>query len=160
MSDLFLLRISADGSCFDDFVYGDIEKVISLIVDDDLCFGEEGDRELFERIRDQDNWSWDQSCNLKSDFAKLQKENDDLNKYKDLYGKALRVADSQIDEVDDLKEENEKLQAENKKLREALELILKNFIKCPQNEHNTPTIEWKYLDEARKTLREIDEVKK
>lgn len=45
-------------------------------------------------------------------IQKLQKEIEELNKYKDLYGKALRVADSQIDEIDDLKEEIDNLREE------------------------------------------------
>lgn len=48
------------------------------------------------------------SCNsevevvLKRDYEALQKE---INRYKNLYGKSLRIADGQIDEIDDLKNE-------------------------------------------------------
>ena len=49
-----------------------------------------------------------------------------------------------------------KLQAENKKLREALEGILKNYLKCSQNEHNNPMIEWKFLNSAKQILKELE----
>lgn len=42
-----------------------------------------------------------------------------------------------------------------KKLRECVELILKNYVKCNQNPHNDPTISHKILDHARQTLREL-----